>query len=192
MTISIGQVYKHYKGEIYIVNNVATCADNCRNGKTTVIYAKASEPDKIYSRLEEEFFEILLSQDKIVPRFTLIEKTTAFYKRLHFIPSNNAILPIFNINELKEYFSALEEMGLSCTTEVKKSAEEKLLSLQPKPFSSLLGSFSTPINVETILFNVDGVISLVALNDVKRAVALAERNKINNVMEIAMLNNKGV
>lgn len=192
MTISIGQVYRHYKGEIYIVNNVATCADNCRNGKTTVIYAKASEPDKIYSRLEEEFFEILLSQDKIVPRFTLIEKTTAFYKRLHFIPSNNAILPIFNINELKEYFSALEEMGYSYTPEVKSAAEEKLLTLRPKKNPSLLESFTGPRNAEAILFNVDGVISLVALNDVKQAVALAERNRINNVMEIALLNNKGV
>jgi len=83
-------------------------------------------------------------------------------------------------------------MGYSYTPEVKSAAEEKLLTLRPKKNPSLLESFTGPRNAEAILFNVDGVISLVALNDVKQAVALAERNRINNVMEIALLNNKGV
>lgn len=54
MEVLIGRVYKHYKGDYYIVENIATHSET---GEKLVIYRALYEEGKVYARPYDMFIE---------------------------------------------------------------------------------------------------------------------------------------
>lgn len=58
--------YKHYKGNIYKIDNIGT---NTKNLKEYVIYHKINDIDKIWIREYHEFFGKVKIKNKTISRF---------------------------------------------------------------------------------------------------------------------------
>lgn len=54
MEVIIGRIYKHYKGDYYIVENIAT---HTETGEKMVIYRALYEEGKVYARPYDMFVE---------------------------------------------------------------------------------------------------------------------------------------
>lgn len=54
MEVLVGRVYKHYKGNFYIVENIATHSET---GEKMVIYRALYEEGKVYARPYDMFIE---------------------------------------------------------------------------------------------------------------------------------------
>lgn len=67
MEVLIGRVYRHYKGDYYIVENIAIHSET---GEKMVIYRALYEDGKVYARPYDMFIEKINKGDQEY-RFTL-------------------------------------------------------------------------------------------------------------------------
>ncbi len=70
--VKIGQKYKHYKGNIYIVLNIARHTET-DNLEELVIYQDISSPEKIWARPKTMFEGNITIDSKKTKRFTEID-----------------------------------------------------------------------------------------------------------------------
>ena len=61
MEAIIGRIYKHYKGDYYIVENIAIHSET---GEKMVIYRALYEDAKVYARPYDMFIEKINNQDQ--------------------------------------------------------------------------------------------------------------------------------
>lgn len=61
MDVIIGRVYKHYKGDYYIVENVATHSES---GEKLVVYRALYDDGKVYARPYNMFTEKVVGKDQ--------------------------------------------------------------------------------------------------------------------------------
>ena len=68
--IQPGDIYRHYKGNEYrIITVSATCSETLQQ---LVVYQDIQEPDKIWVRPYEMFFDHIELDEKLVERFTKV------------------------------------------------------------------------------------------------------------------------
>lgn len=70
MNVKINGLYKHYKGNVYKVLNVA---QHTETFETLVIYQDVDNNDKIWARPISMWNDDVLVNDKFVKRFSLIK-----------------------------------------------------------------------------------------------------------------------
>jgi hypothetical protein len=73
-TIQTGRVYKHYKGNLYLVLFVGKLVDTEREGEPVVIYQGLLSDDGVYVRTVRGFKQLMEAPDDrryAVPRFEL-------------------------------------------------------------------------------------------------------------------------
>lgn len=61
MEAIVGRIYKHYKGDYYIVENIAIHSET---GEKMVIYRALYEDAKVYARPYDMFIEKINNQDQ--------------------------------------------------------------------------------------------------------------------------------
>ena len=104
MEVIIGQIYKHFKGDLY---KVLAVAKHTETGEDLVIYQALYDESKVFAR-PYEMFTSLVDKDKYPDieatyRFTLYEECTM--GRIH-----PKVLEFLDATELRDKLRVLEEM----------------------------------------------------------------------------------
>lgn len=76
MSVNPGQMYKHYKGTLYVVLCVATEVNENSSQESThrvVVYQNAMDRSKIWTRALDVFCGTVIFQSRIVKRFELVD-----------------------------------------------------------------------------------------------------------------------
>jgi hypothetical protein len=70
MKATVGKKYRHYKGNEYVVLNIARSSENIE--EEFVIYQDASDASKVWARPKAMFEEEVEIEGRLVPRFALV------------------------------------------------------------------------------------------------------------------------
>jgi hypothetical protein len=73
-TVALGGVYRHYKGDHYVVLFIGKDSNNDRNGEPTVVYMSMDEPCRgaVRVRQLDEFLEQVSVDGRRVNRFEFL------------------------------------------------------------------------------------------------------------------------
>lgn len=186
MTISIGQVYRHYKGEIYIVSGLATSANNDTDGETSVSYYPLNGGGAVYHRSEKEFNETITSGEFPVPRFKLLPSVTHFFQRTKTVPGNGHLFPIYTLQDLQNFVNGLKEVGLNIEQR-EESLLKKTYEVINRPNSLTMG-FSVQAEIPCVILAIGNEYNIIAADEVTRLARQIESDKHFKTSPLAMIN----
>ncbi len=184
MTISIGQVYRHYKGEIYIVSGLATSANNDTDGETSVSYYPLNGDSTIYHRSEKEFNETVTSGEFPVPRFKLLPSVTRFFQRTKAVPGNGHLFPVYTLQDLQDFINGLKEVGLN----IEQGEESRLKKTYEVINRHNALGFSVQVEKPCVILTIGNEYNIIAADEVTRLARQIETDKHFKINPLAMTN----
>lgn len=104
-------IFRHYKGEVYIVDDLVVSADNLTDGEQVVLYSPINRRNDRYARLESEFLEKVTVDDNVVDRFTFLPIFTRYYQRCKRIPGLDELFPVYCEQDVLDLIDAHREIG---------------------------------------------------------------------------------
>ena len=122
-------IFRHYKGEVYIVDDLVVSADNVTEDEQVVLYSPIGRRSDRFTRLESEFLEKLTLDDNTVERFTFLSTMTRYYQRCKRIPGQDQLFPVYCEQDVLDLISAHQEIGQPIPEEQQKNLVAKTRSV---------------------------------------------------------------
>lgn len=113
-------IFQHFNGNLYIVDQVVTSADNVTAGYRAILYSSITNREEKFTRLETEFLEQGNFGDGIKERFKFMRATTEYYQRCKRIPGQDQLFPVYCEQDVLDLISAHQEIGQPIPEEQQK------------------------------------------------------------------------
>lgn len=122
-------IFRHYKGGVYIVDDLVVSADNVTEDEQVVLYSPIGRRSDRFTRLESEFLEKLTVDDNTVERFSFLPTLTRYYQRCKRIPGQDQLFPVYCEQDVLDLISAHQEIGQPIPEEQQKNLIAKTRSV---------------------------------------------------------------
>lgn len=124
-----GDIFLHYKGRIYIVDELVVSADNITEGEQVVLYSPINRRNDRFTRLESEFLEKVTVDNNVVDRFAFLPTLTGYYQRCKRIPGRDKLFPVYCEQDVIDLINAHQEIGQLIPEEQQKNLVAKTRSV---------------------------------------------------------------
>lgn len=115
-----GDIFQHFNGNLYIVDQVVTSADNVTAGERAILYSSTTNREEKFTRLETEFLEHRNFSGVIKDRFKFMRATTEYYKRCKRIPGTCHLFPVYAEQDVLNFIESRKELGLELSQDQKE------------------------------------------------------------------------
>lgn len=186
MKLQVGQVFKHYKGQIYIISGLATSANNNSDGEVSVSYYPLDGLGATYHRTESEFNEAVEVGGLPVPRFKLLPSVSRFFRRTKTVPGNGHMFPIYTFQDLQDFANGLKELGLKISQE-DEIRLDKTYALINRPNILTMG-FSAKVENPCVILKIGDEYNIIDADEVTRLARQIATDKHLHSSPLAMTN----